>query len=1207
MSHKTIFNLNHFCFYELFKQIKKSCEISNTAYTLEEMKYTDLINFVVCCRLFRDIFYEWDKDFYKSIFLLYLSSSSDLSIDFAELYTRLKKFPEKEKEAYWKSLSLAMEENEHLRRVELRYTSGGYNSDHMEVFALVMNQLKKSKSLKALKIHISGYTVDDLTGFGHLTDLFLDAKVDLEELCRCCSNNQDLRKLTVLNSESAGRRLADIAPYCKQVIEFEFNMSSDCDASKYAPFYKMPMLEHLKIGGVHEQGTLQSLFRALTRKTPKILRKLSIDDALLDLEETTALSQIGSLNDLRCGFQDPQVSYLNIKPISKLNYLNNLEVLSKHDFRSISEQIFSILKESQAKKEICLTDCLIDYNPKGNLRLILDNVTASDYESLLELPNFDCLEINGNHATGTLVEFFEKLALSQSLILTISTMNPFSSVYQNLLQKGWRLRPQMVPVINAQEIAALSTCRHLRKLVCGFSDTENIDLLYNLIELEELTITTKPSNGSLKNLFSALASREVSTLQYFRLSEGVIDSQEAEMLARIRSLKGVECGFYDAQDIGKFSDLAKKNLKELDITSLQNFHETSPGILQVLHASENIMFVSTSDITLRSDRSRNLLGLQMSIIESYTDDTLLVPLASVEWTETLIITIKRGNLGTLFNAISTKAYNNLKKIEISDGSLDFNETFELHNLKSLKEFKGTLTDSRSIEHLTHLTYLGLGNSFEKRFPEGIVEIFNSVEKEFTISLGKREVGFNQSTGRLTLRNAFSFEFSKDIFPLAGVNNLKSVRISGASKGTSLQSFLAQLVARPSLFLEELIMEAKNDEIDSGVLTLNTFELKEVASIKTLRTLKCGFSDAKDFELLAGLPELNYLVVGLNQEDVLKSLLRKLSLNDFPVPDNLPAEGTVGFEIRSHQIFVKEMVISKVQEDPFLVELFKMLAVVIGSNLQSLIVKGAPISHMEAEEISKIKSLQRLIYIFEKLEDIKNLVRLSELTVLIIGRRNPGDHDEKKTLMTRIPEHISRDLLLSYFRGFEGVAQHLDRQRLVIELPRMVCSLPRIFEPLPAGLTYTLQELVIIHRYIDLEEVERIAQIASLRKLRCGFREATSFSVLRHLTHLECLEIKSYPKFLEISNHLVLCFQECPELQSIDLHFNRQVQCISDDFIQRAIVALKSVRDPRVRSPLRLTCFVSQVFIDPKSFIDEEYISLSINKREDDELLWEYFY
>ncbi|XP_043662936.1 uncharacterized protein LOC122626660 [Drosophila teissieri] len=214
--------------------------------------------------------------------------------------------------------------------------------------------------------------------------------------------------------------------------------------------------------------------------------------------------------------------------------------------------------------------------------------------------------------------------------------------------------------------------------------------------------------------------------------------------------------------------------------------------------------------------------------------------------------------------------------------------------------------------------------------------------------------------------------------------------------------------------------------------------------------------------------------------------------------------------------------------------------------------------------------------------------------------------EEKTLMTRIPDHIFQELMPSYFKGSKAVAYHLDRQRLVIELPREVYSLKAIFDPMPEGYIHALQELVITYRYLDIEEVKSITQIVSLRKLRCGFRHAISFSHVRSLTNLECLKVKSYPQFTDIYDHLVASLQECHNLQSIDLHFNARVQLISCDFVERAIQALKLARDPKVQSPLRLSCFVSLVFLEPNAFIDEEFLSLSINRLQKDEDLWIYY-
>jgi len=60
-------------------------------------------------------------------------------------------------------------------------------------------------------------------------------------------------------------------------------------------------------------------------------------------------------------------------------YLNSLKVLSQHTFISISQQIYTILNESQSEIKIFLKDCKMKYNLKGELRLVLNQVSASDY------------------------------------------------------------------------------------------------------------------------------------------------------------------------------------------------------------------------------------------------------------------------------------------------------------------------------------------------------------------------------------------------------------------------------------------------------------------------------------------------------------------------------------------------------------------------------------------------------------------------------------------------------------------------------------------------------------------------------------------------------------------------------------------------------------------------------------------------------------
>ncbi|XP_070139992.1 uncharacterized protein [Drosophila kikkawai] len=628
MIQSTILDLNQFCYFALFRQIRLNCEQTNEYQALDDLKYMDLKNFLSSYPPFRRLFYEWDMELSKRLFLLDVSSVANICIDFAELYERLKWFPKKVKKDYWKSLTSAIEENDHLTSVELRYYPKTHYSEHMDIFETVMKQLRAKKTIKTLKFHIAGYTLEDLNGFGNLEELLLDVNIDIEELTECCRKNVGISFLTVCDHQSGGRRLADIVPFCCQIRKFAFKMKYDCDASEYAPLAKMPKLEKLHIWGEHEPGTLQALFGRLANREPMpILSTLFVDDASLVSAETTELARIKSLSKLRYRCAGPQ----DIGPLAQLTKLKNLDILSQHDFKLIADQICDVLQYSQRPRKVFLPGCLIRYNPAEDALLLalVEDHNAGDYGPLLRLTNLKCFEINGHHKQGSLVELFDELARVEVQSLTIGAMNAFALL--DFIRRGFKLSYPDYPLINAQEFVALSRCNSLRSVICGISDTQNIELLAKLSQLRALTITTKPANGSLVKLFRDLGATDFPTLRDFELSSGRIDCQEASALAQIGSLKSVDCNFYDADDLEFFSSLGWTNLETLSISSEIKFHEISDVILKVSQFSGKLFRIHTQDVTMEIDRQQKHLQLRMDYETIYSSKTMLHPLTNLDW------------------------------------------------------------------------------------------------------------------------------------------------------------------------------------------------------------------------------------------------------------------------------------------------------------------------------------------------------------------------------------------------------------------------------------------------------------------------------------------------------------------------------------------------------------------------------------------------
>ncbi|KAH8242019.1 hypothetical protein KR038_002400, partial [Drosophila bunnanda] len=1141
----TIFDLNHFCYFALFKQIRLNCEQTNKSQQLDDFKYMDLKNFLSIDRGLRQLFYEWDKELSERLFLLDVSSMAHICIDFAELYERLKGFPEKVKKNYWKSLTLAIEENEHLASVELRYYPKTHNSEHMDVFESVMKRLRAKKDLKKPQFQFPGYTLEDLHGFENLEELLLDANIDIKELTECCRNNKEITHLMVGDHQSGGRRLADIVPFCGQVRKFDFKMKFACDASEYAPLAKMPKLEKLHIWGEHERGTLQALFGGLARREPgPLLSTLFVDDASLVSAETTELSRIKSLTKLRYRCNGPQ----DIGPLNELTNLKNVDILSHHDFSLIGDQICRILHSSQRPRKVYLPGCLIRYNPKEDalLLVLMQNHDATDYGSLLRLPNLNSFEINGHQKPGTLVKLFDELARVEVPTLMIRQMNAF--VLMDFIRRGWKRLPYPdYPLINAQEIVALSRCKSLRTLIFGISDTQNIELLAELSQLRSLTITTKPVNGSLVRLFKYLAASKSPSLRDFQLSTGNIDCQEASALAQIGSLKSLNFNYSDADDLELLSSFGWVNLETLRIFLEIEFHEISNVILKASQFCGKWFKIRTQDVAMEIDRQQKDLLLRMNHRTIYSIKTMLHPLSNLEWVESLYIDIKPFNLSLYFKAISMSGNCQLKKFHIHQGFLDSNETLELGKIKSLKKFHGKLVNTQSLEHLRLVSHLEILDSFENRLPKEIVPILDSIEEELTISLRDKEVSYNIKTGHLILNITDSYRFSRssndatDFAPLARLKNLQSVQIFGSHMGSSLQLFFSQLASRQCQTLQGLVVGSKQTDPDLDMLTISSSELEEIASIKSLRKLKCGFLEAQNLDLIGGLPQLTELIITTHQEGSLKDLLRKINSMESPRLEYLVIEGG--------QLTAEEEVQVAAMKSLKRVECSYSSTVAFDYQGQS--------TGIEAMTVTKDRQDISLVELFRNRPCLKSLIH----SLATFGDTANGD------TIARLPQDIQRDLLS--FDGFEGVVQCLDPQRLVIELPPEMHCLKFLLEALALNESQNLQQLIIRHRYIGLEEAAAIAHISSLKILMCGLEDSSALSYLCKLKHLESLKIRSLNNFSELSQHLICLLQSCEALESIDLDFWFPMQYINGDFLLQAANTLKSVRNSKTQSPLKL--------------------------------------
>ncbi|XP_034125911.1 uncharacterized protein LOC117582362 isoform X2 [Drosophila guanche] len=693
MSETGILDLPRELIFEIFKYVKNNCE-REKPFEKDDIKYADFMSLAASCKLLRNLIYLWKHDFFfglsNTLLRAIVHNDIDLEhiiaqykktserdkeaqficsatnfIDLERISIVLKNTPARDKKAYWTSFSHVSKGWPNFTKVKLRYAPKSFHSEFMEVFRTVMDQLQNKRNLKELDIEVTGYTLEGLGRITTLEKLCLNVRMDIDDLVEMCRLNKNLRILEYTNKETGGKRLAAIAPHCRQLDQLTFTMWYKCDASEYRPLAKISRLRQLKIKGVHEKGTLQALLHGFADNKRKALEILSIEDSPMDQGEMQALSQIKTLKYVKCRPADPR----DIGLLSQLPNLDILEILrSGLDFGTISEQVLSILIQSKTALTICLVNVSITFNPKGKLSILLKKKSASysDYSILSTLPGLSSLAIDGLYTECSFEPILNGFIEATNLT-NLSLIN-----------------------IKAEEVAAVSI------------------IVSQLPVLEGLTILTVSTfQGCLQCLLSALASRPSQTLQKLRLLTGRIDTEEANELIRISSLQTLDCQFAYAQDIQLLSGLTE--LEDLHLKTNISYQmravpvDMTSEIFDILKACQGRFCIRNKYSGIMFNRDEKALGFSM---EFFTENNIAIaPLAHLEPVHHIKIDGPRqpGSLREYFAALARRTHHTLISLTMVFESLvDFSEATELEKITSLRTFHGNLSDKRRFQHLQDL-------------------------------------------------------------------------------------------------------------------------------------------------------------------------------------------------------------------------------------------------------------------------------------------------------------------------------------------------------------------------------------------------------------------------------------------------------------------------------------------------------------------------
>lgn len=487
---------------------------------------------------------------------------------------------------------------------------------------------------------------------------------------------------------------------------------STCSAD-FEPLSNLPKLRILIINGKYMLNSLAPLIKAFATKRSTVLEKLCI-----------GIDPIGynKRRSLECEFSDLET----IKLLRHLANLKELRIHSEHDLRDISKGVLNVFMGGANEISVFCLGREITFN-KSLRKLTISNISyfndvfdAQEYVALAELPNLGTLHIKGEHKIGSFKDFFQALAARECSALQEI----------NVDRRNNALGHPRIETINYEDSKELVKILTLKKLKCGFSDGKSLELLSLLTDLEELEITSY-AEGSLIQFLHSLVLRESSKLQCLVIKGEFLTCEETAHVARVKSLRRLECGFVDGKNIElltQLNQLEKLIIRNLERDSMSRlFHmlaATEPKTLQLLNVkSTPISYIDTEAIVqIQSLRSLHCEFAEIKSIELLVKLPQLKDL-NIKFDESEAAEIKRlaqlnmltdlqitspnvGSLTELFKGISLKPTRPiLQNLVIKDNNVDIKELQDIIKAKSLRRLKCGFIDEECFQELRHFENL----------------------------------------------------------------------------------------------------------------------------------------------------------------------------------------------------------------------------------------------------------------------------------------------------------------------------------------------------------------------------------------------------------------------------------------------------------------------------------------------------------------------
>ncbi|XP_016975256.1 uncharacterized protein LOC108041755 [Drosophila rhopaloa] len=403
--------------------------------------------------------------------------------------------------------------------------------------------------------------------------------------------------------------------------------------------------------------------------------------------------------------------------------------------------------------------------------------------------------------------------------------------------------------------------------------------------------------------------------------------------------------------------------------------------------------------------------------------------------------------------------------------------------------------------------------------------------------------------------------------LAELNNLQVLELTGNGSLTALFTKLAERnIIQRFQYSGELVPE----------------EVIQVSRIKSLETLKCGFSDNDDFQSLSELANSSIeelIVIVKNPNQSLQTFFAAFSsssatrlqhLDIFRDPRN-PLDPSKTINISEMTEIIEINSLKSLRAGFHNLECAQMLDRL--PNLQHLV-----IDQVNNNEVNPLESVFRVLVhkspsTLQKLDLLNNSIGLNECKYL-------AQHETLESLKCVLYE----------IPGIEVLANIKNLKELIIYAA--VDSLSELYRAFALRSDSNLQELQTPITCND--EIHEISQIKSLKKVNItGNQWCNNLSDLGKLTDLESLRIVDDGQIDVNTDSLLPIFEYCQKLNYVTWEFC----CVEEDEVYIPVIKLysilKAVRNPSLQKPLKLTIF--EKYNVPKFHvedIDEAYLNVS---------------